>query len=148
MVSAGDVSVAVVSPGVLDGGHHILEQQQRGFRYESGKFRQIGGPTTFATPPTDAAKLDVRNATVMLRASAGQDMVSLRDGSGRARFENGKSSLEVKVKQATYVPAAKQWLVLYEFTFRAGLHRRRRDGLRHGLSPGVRQLRHGRPEDG
>jgi hypothetical protein len=119
VVNAAVVTVTVLSPGVLDGGHHILEQQQRGYRYEGGSFRQVAGPTRFATPPTEATKIDVRNATVMLAAAAGTDVVKLRDGVGQATLN--KVSHEVKLKQATYKTAKNEWLVLFELRSPAGV---------------------------
>ena len=44
--------MTVLSPGVPDGGHYILKQQVRGYRFENGAFRQVGGPVKFA----DAAR--------------------------------------------------------------------------------------------
>ena len=62
------VEVAVLSPGYFDGGRHFLDLQVRGYRLESGSFRQVSGPTKFATPPSDPAKVDVANATVEMLA--------------------------------------------------------------------------------
>lgn len=69
-----------------------LEKQTRAYAYQDGRLVQVDGPTSFAPPTTDAAAVDLRNAT--LYVSTNDEVVNgLPDTyAGHVRISNGSGS--------------------------------------------------------
>jgi hypothetical protein len=105
---------------VPDGGHDLLDQQVRGYRFQNASFRQVSGPTKFAQPPSDPAKTDFANATVEVAAPQGWGIVKLTNGSGRGRI--GETSYSVTMMRSEFVGVGQNLnaVVLYRLAGPAG----------------------------
>jgi hypothetical protein len=120
IVHDGVIEVSLVSPGVPDGGHAILDLQVRGYRFQNGSFRQVSGPAKFANPPSDPTMTDFANATVQVPTSNEYFIVKLTNGAGRARV--GKTSYTVTMVRSEWVETdmGPRAVVLYRLADSAG----------------------------
>jgi hypothetical protein len=64
-VSGSTITLEVMGEHQSDGGP-VAAKQVRGYRYGSGGFKQVSGPTTFPALPTDIRTVDLRNATITI----------------------------------------------------------------------------------